>query len=183
MHTRRIVRQSFLWTYTSRYAAGLVLCGCTRSERKVSSFVEAVVAANSLAGVTAIVEQTHGDNDLDSTHALSLARAIREQGAGSGVSGVSSGLLLVGDADLLSPLGSARELAEAGGWGFEVIAGAGHAAPIEQPLAWRRAALAFLNRLDDNEGCHNDDMMPHYTYYSYTCSLRSLYSVLSLAAT
>eukprot|EP01050_Picozoa_sp_SAG11_P013614 SAG11_NODE_1603_length_4599_cov_12.027111_3_plen_121_part_00 len=115
------------------------------SESKIQSFVEAVVVANSLDGVSAIVEQTHdkderqGDNCV---HTLSLARAIKARGNRC----VSSGLVLVGDADILSPIDAARMLANEAGWHFDVIEGAGHAAPMEQPLEWRRTALAFLNR-------------------------------------
>lgn len=63
---------------------------------------------------------------------------------------MSRGLLLVGDADILAPRDAACDLANEGGWEFEVIAGAGHAAPIEQPVAWRQAVLAFLNQQHQN---------------------------------
>jgi|EP01043_Picozoa_sp_COSAG02_P047992 pimeloyl-ACP methyl ester carboxylesterase len=130
------------------HARFVVVC----SERKVESFVDAVVAANSLAGVTAIIEQTHDDEDGDSEQTLSLARAISARGR----SGVSNGLLLVGDADMLSPSNAARALADEGGWEFEQIAGAGHAVPIERPLVWRKVVLDFLNRSDGSRVNRNE---------------------------
>ena len=72
---------------------------------------------------------------------LAMARAIRSQGA------VESGLLLCGEEDMLSSTdeGAAQALADAAGWRYQPIARAAHAAPIEQPVAWRKAVLSFLD--------------------------------------
>ena len=96
----------------------------------------------SLAGLRAIVEQTHTDDPSDPTHPLAMARKINS--AGDGVH-VERGQLLVGAEDTLSPVGAARELADVAGWEFGVIEDAGHAVPAEQPAAWRSAVADFLD--------------------------------------
>ena len=58
---------------------------------------------------------------------------------------VGAWLLLAGAEDLLSPAGTAGALAEAAGWRFTELAGAAHATPIEQAVAWRKAVLGFLD--------------------------------------
>ena len=109
-------------------------------ERQVGAMVRAVTAANSLAGLRAIVDESHTEDTADPTHPLAMARAIRAAAR------VESGLLLVGEEDILSPAAAAETLAaEAGGWGYTSIPGAAHAVPIEQSVAWRRAVLGFLD--------------------------------------
>jgi 3-oxoadipate enol-lactonase len=57
-------------------------------------------------------------------------------------------LVLVGELDVLTPVGHARELADAiPGAELVVIPGAGHHTPIEQPELVTAAIAAFLERL------------------------------------
>ena len=58
-------------------------------------------------------------------------------------------LLLNGDGDLLCADGAGQALADAAGWTYRGIAGAGHAAPLEQPVEWRREVLGFLDAGED----------------------------------
>ena len=129
--------RGFVWrlildTHSAKYL--------TAQESKVPKWIDAVVAANSLAGLRGIVEQTHTEDSTDPTHPLAMARAIAQRQS------VESGLLLVGDAYALSPAAAAQELADAVGWECCAIKGAGHAVPIEQAVRWRRAVLEFLDR-------------------------------------
>lgn len=110
-----------------------------KSEASVPGWVDAVLAANSLDGVRAIVEQTHQEDPTDPCHPLAMAQAIRESKA------VAAGLLINGAEDLLCPGNAGQALAEAGGFGYATIEGAGHAAPIEQPLLWRKQVVDFLD--------------------------------------
>ncbi len=131
--------RGFVWrlildTHSPRYLAA--------QEVNVPKWVDAVVAANSLAGLRGIVEMTHTEAPSDPTHPLAMAHSIAQLG------NVDHGLLLVGDEDTLSPSMAARELAAAAGWEFRSIAGAAHAVPIEQAVAWRRAVLEFLDRAE-----------------------------------
>ena len=119
-------------THSPRYLAA--------QEANVPKWVDAVVAANSLAGLRGIVEMTHTEVPTDPTHPLAMARSLAQKGS------VDRGLLLVGEEDTLSPSSAARELADAAGWEFRSIAGAAHAVPIEQAVIWRRAVLEFLDR-------------------------------------
>jgi pimeloyl-ACP methyl ester carboxylesterase len=58
-------------------------------------------------------------------------------------------LVMVGEHDIISPVGEARELAAAiPGGRLEVIASAGHLAPYENPSAANHAVLKFLGSLD-----------------------------------
>lgn len=115
--------------------------GSTLQEREaqVPSWVEAVAAANTVEGLREIVEQTHTEDPADPYHPLSMAHRIRSLGA------VEKGLLLCGEEDVLSPQEGAEALAEAAGWRYEAIPRAAHAAPIEQPVVWRRRVLDFLD--------------------------------------
>ena len=127
----------FIWrlildTHSAEYLAA--------QEANVGGWVRAVERANSLEGLRAIVERTHTDDPDDSTHPLAMANAIARHAC------IERGLLLVGDQDRLSPVDAARDLAQAAGWEFRAIAGAAHAVPIEQAVAWRRAVLEFLNQ-------------------------------------
>lgn len=129
--------RGFVWrlildTHSPRYLAA--------QEANVPKWVDAVVAANSLAGLRGIVEMTHTEVPTDPTHPLAMARSLAQKGS------VDRGLLLVGEEDTLSPSSAARELADAAGWEFRSIAGAAHAVPIEQAVIWRRAVLEFLDR-------------------------------------
>jgi pimeloyl-ACP methyl ester carboxylesterase len=57
-------------------------------------------------------------------------------------------LVIVGEHDRLTPVSSARTLAERAPHGqLVVVEGAGHAAPIERPDAWNGAVEAFLRPL------------------------------------
>ena len=118
-------------------------CPCPRPqarERHIGAMVRAVTDANSLAGLRAIVDITHTEDPSDPTHPLAMAHSIRAAAR------LESGLLVVGEDDILSPAAAAKTLAaEAGGWGYCSIAGAAHAVPIEQSVAWRRAVLSFLD--------------------------------------
>ena len=69
-----------------------------------------------------------------------MARALRAQPAGA-----ESVHLINGVHDLLCAEGAGEALAAAGGWTYAEIDGAGHAAPLEQPVAWRREVLRFLD--------------------------------------
>ena len=129
--------RGFVWrlildTHSPRYLAA--------QEANVPKWVDAVVAANSLAGLRGLVEMTHTELPTDPTHPLAMARGLVQKGS------VDRGLLLVGEEDTLSPSSAARELAAAAGWEFRSIAGAAHAVPIEQAVLWRRAVLEFLDR-------------------------------------
>lgn len=129
--------RGFVWrlildTHSPRYLAA--------QEANVPKWVDAVVAANSLAGLRGIVEMTHTEVPTDPTHPLAMARGLAQKGS------VDRGLLLVGEEDTLSPSSAARELADAAGWEFRSIAGAAHAVPIEQAVLWRQAVLEFLDR-------------------------------------
>ena len=131
---REFARNLIRSTYSARHVA--------ENQGRIDRLVDATVAANSLAGLRAIVEQTHTDDPSDPTHPLAMARKINS--AGDGVH-VERGQLLVGAEDTLSPVGAARELADVAGWEFGVIDDAGHAVPAEQPAAWRSAVADFLD--------------------------------------
>ncbi len=107
-------------------------------ERQVEAWVRNVVAANSIAGMRAVVEQTHTDDPADPHHPLAMVSRVRAAG------GVAAGLVICGAEDTMSLPEAGRALAEEAGWRFVELADAAHAAPIEQAVAWRRAVMGFL---------------------------------------
>ena len=110
-----------------------------RNEKRVAGWVDAVLKANDVRGLRAIVEQTHTEDEADTSHPVSLAMTIARDRS------VERGLLLVGEDDALSPMASSRHLAMLAGWSFSSVAESAHACPIEQPVHWRRAVLDFLD--------------------------------------
>ena len=112
-------------------------------EERVEAMVRNVVRANSAAGLRAIVERTHTEDPDEPTHPLAMAAAI----AGGGGRAAPRALLLNGEEDRLSAPGAGAELAAAAGWRYVGLAGAGHAAPLERPVEWRKEVRA----LDDDD--------------------------------
>ena len=108
-------------------------------EARVEGMVRNVVAANSVAGLRSIVERTHTEDPTDPTHPVHMAAAIRHGGSAERV------LLINGEEDLLCAEGAGETLAHDAGWAYKPLSGAGHAAPLEQPVAWRREVLSFLD--------------------------------------
>ena len=98
-----------------------------------------VVSTNTHAGMSKIVGETHTDDPTDQFHPLSLAKRIREAGV--------EGLLISGTSDALSSPDGATQLAEAAGWGLEWLE-TGHAMPLEEPNAWRKIAVGYLDAGD-----------------------------------
>lgn len=108
-------------------------------ESRIAGMVSNVVAANSVHGLRAIVDRSHTEDPSEATHPLAMARAISTAG------GVEDVLLINGEEDLLCAPLAGQALADAAGWRYVGLSGAGHAAPLEQPVAWRKAVLAFLD--------------------------------------
>lgn len=108
-------------------------------EAKVDGIVRNVVRANSVAGLRAIVENTHTEDPQEATHPLSMAQTIAARNR------VGSVLLINGGEDRLSAPGGGAALADAAGWRYVELPGAGHAAPLEKPVEWRREVCRFLD--------------------------------------
>ena len=109
------------------------------AHRGITDGVRAIVEANSSAGLRALVEQTHTEEPGDRYHPSVMAARSRAAGA------VEAGLVIAGTDDIMAPPAASRALAEEGGWQFLEVAGAAHAVPIEQAVAWRRAVIGFLD--------------------------------------
>ena len=124
------VWQLILSTHSPNYLAA--------QESSVRSWVDAVVAANSIQGLRGIVQQTHTDEPDDPSHPLTLAKVILAGG------GVEDGMVIAGADDVIAPPAEALRLASAAGWRYVSIKGAAHAIPIEQAIRWRREVLTFL---------------------------------------
>ena len=56
-------------------------------------------------------------------------------------------LVVVGEEDEITPVEGAREMAAAAGAELEIIAGAGHAAPVERPREVAAALRVFMEGL------------------------------------
>ena len=111
-------------------------------EANIKSWVRNVVSANSAEGLRGIVERTHTEDEEAATHPLAMARAMLET-----THAPESVLLMNGVEDLLCAPGAGEALASAAGdkWTYRELKGAGHALPLEQPVAWRREVLDFLD--------------------------------------
>ncbi|KAL1504060.1 hypothetical protein AB1Y20_010470 [Prymnesium parvum] len=127
--------EGFAWQLIlSTHSASFV----AQHEHSVRSWVRAVVAKNSVAGLRAIVEQTYTDDPSDFSHPLTMAKTIRDGG------GVEEACVIGGSEDVVAPLAEARKLADDVGWYFVEVDASGHAVPIEQAVRWRREVLSFL---------------------------------------
>lgn len=107
-----------------------------QNESVLEAIVKATVQRNSFAGVSALFEQTLGDDPGSPWHPLSLAPRVR-----------APALLLAGELDRLAPAAELDALAAAfpGPARAAVLPDVGHTIPIEAPEAWRALVLEFLN--------------------------------------
>ena len=128
-----------------------------KNEKRIEGWVRMVAAANSRAGLHAILTQTHG-GDVPHTAAAGSAAVSRAGSSSSdddpdeplklahacGAAGVR-GQLITGGKDLICDAASAPRLAEAAGFELHCFADCAHAVPLESPLEWRREVLRFLD--------------------------------------
>ena len=105
-----------------------------RHESRLRGWVKAAVESNRAEAIAGLVGQTHTDDLSNPWHTVNLAK----KAADNGLLGTDA-LFLVGDQDRIAPPEQCRALANEGGWKFDVIKGAGHSVPIEQPILWREA--------------------------------------------
>lgn len=128
--------EGFMW---QSMAEGFDSAFLSRHESKLEAWVRSAVAANRAEAVLALVCQTHTDDERSAWHSRALARRAAAAGTGEG-----DALFLVGGADRLAPPAECAALAAEGGWACQVIPGAGHSVPIEQPRLWRDAVVSYL---------------------------------------
>ena len=127
-----------------------------KNEKRIEGWVRMVAAANSRAGLHAILTQTHGG---DVPHTAAGSAAVSRAGSSSsdddpdeplklaracGAAGIR-GQLITGGKDLICDAASAPRLAEAAGFELHCFADCAHAVPLERPLEWRREVLRFLD--------------------------------------
>ena len=110
-----------------------------RHESRLKDWVASAVASNSAEAIHAIVGQTHTDDIEHPYHTINLAQKALENGLDQ-----KDALFLVGDQDRIASPKQCEILANLGHWKFDVIQGAGHSVPIEQPRLWRDAVKGHL---------------------------------------
>lgn len=111
----------------------LLAGGATVGESSVAAQIREMILATPVAGLTGAIGAMR--DRPDSTAML------------EGLVGLPA-LVMVGEDDPITPVDDARRMAEAiSGARLEVIAGAGHVPPIEQPAATTRMLMEFLRTL------------------------------------
>ena len=128
--------RGFLW---QSMADGHSSAFLTKHENKLEQWIESAVQANTAEAIYGLVRQTHTEDTASPWHTVSLARLAQQQGLTP-----ERALFLVGDQDRLATPEECEILARIGEWRFQVIEGAAHSIPIEQPELWRKAVTSHL---------------------------------------
>jgi len=137
-HLQHDDMRAFAWSaITASYSAAFLR---SRMESKLPAWIQGVTDSHSAAGLLALMEQAHDNDDDDEYSVHSMAERIDDDDV--------KGRLLVGEYDLMAPVEHVQALAEKLDWPMRTVPETGHAVPMENPRAWRDDLLDFLNNDD-----------------------------------
>ena len=130
---------TILATYSREFVAAM---GAT----KIRTWVDGIVNQNTMEGISALLEQTHGEVEIDEWSPLLMARRIcQSQGSIAG-SNRLRGKLVVGGNDQMATPAEVERLGKELGWEVLILTtSAGHAVPMECAREWRADLLNFLS--------------------------------------
>ena len=132
-HLQHDDMRAFAWSaITASYSAAFLR---SRMESKLPAWIQGVTDSHSAAGLLALMEQAHHDDDGEYS-----VRSMAERTDDDDV----KGRLLVGEYDLMAPVEHVQALAEKLDWPMRTVPETGHAVPMENPRAWRDDLLDFL---------------------------------------
>jgi len=112
----------------------------TKHETKLSSWIESACKINRIDAIRALVEQSHHEDPADPFHTTNLAKRV------ASVLGPQRVLVIGGSEDRIADQSEVKRLATIGGWQCQIVEGAGHSVPMEQPALWGGEVLSFLDR-------------------------------------
>ena len=128
---------SFLW---QSMAAGHSEAFLRMNEDRLPAWIDSAAALNRCDAILGLVRDSHTDDESSPWHTLSLARRAAAAGLAS-----CDALFVSGALDRLAQPSECALVAAKGGWRCELVAGAGHAVPAEEPRVWREHVLRFLD--------------------------------------
>lgn len=130
---------TILATYSREFVAAM---GAT----KIRTWVDGIVNQNTMEGISALLEQTHGEVEIDEWSPLLMARRICQSQGNIAGSNRLRGKLVVGGNDQMATPAEVERLGKELGWEVLILTtSAGHAVPMECAREWRADLLNFLS--------------------------------------
>lgn len=137
--------RGFAWSaLTSTYSSAFL-----HSNRdRVQLFVDFIIKSNTAEALYALVEHTYVTNEQDDWHTLQMAKRIASANNTNADEHCATVVkLVVGELDCMAPLAEAKRVQqELKCSTLKMFDNCGHAVPMEEPRAWRKDVLAFLDK-------------------------------------
>ena len=125
---------TILTTYSHDFVASM-------GSKRIGTWVDGIVSQNMLEGISALLQQTHGEAE-----SLSMAKRMNQSQEGIAEKDRIKGKLVVGGNDRMATPKEVKRLGKELGWEVTVLsASAGHAVPMECAREWRADLLDFLS--------------------------------------
>ena len=129
---------TILTTYSHDFVASM-------GSNRIGAWVDGIASQNTLEGISALLQQTHGEVEKEESP-LSLAKRINQSQEGIAEKDRIKGKLVVGGNDRMATPKEVERLGKELGWEVTVLsASAGHAVPMECAREWRADLLGFLS--------------------------------------
>ena len=130
---------TILATYSREFVAAM-------GAKKIRTWVDGIANQNTMEGISALLEQTHGEVEIDEWSPLLMARRICQSQGNIAGSNRLRGKLVVGGNDQMAPPAEVERLGKELGWEVLILkTSAGHAVPMECAREWRADLLNFLS--------------------------------------
>ena len=130
---------TILATYSHDFVASM-------GPKRIRAWVDGIASQNTLDGIAALLQQTHGEKENDEWSPLSMAKRINQSQEGMAEKDRIKGKLVVGGNDQMAAPEEAERLGNELGWDVTLLStSAGHAVPMECAREWRTDLLDFLS--------------------------------------
>eukprot|EP00563_Minutocellus_polymorphus_P015368 CAMPEP_0181057778 /NCGR_PEP_ID=MMETSP1070-20121207/20437_1 /TAXON_ID=265543 /ORGANISM="Minutocellus polymorphus, Strain NH13" /LENGTH=271 /DNA_ID=CAMNT_0023137225 /DNA_START=420 /DNA_END=1235 /DNA_ORIENTATION=+ len=130
---------TILATYSHDFVAAM-------GAKRIRTWVDGIANQNTLDGIAALLEQTHGEMEIDEWSPLSMARRISQSQGNIMEIDRLKGKLVVGGNDRMATPAEVERLGKELSWEVLILAAsAGHAVPMECAREWRTDLLDFLS--------------------------------------
>jgi pimeloyl-ACP methyl ester carboxylesterase len=130
---------TILATYSREFVAAM-------GAKKMRTWVDGIANQNTMEGISALLEQTHGEVEIDEWSPLLMARRISQSQGNIAGSNRLRGKLVVGGNDQMATPAEVERLGKELGWEVLILTtSAGHAVPMECAREWRADLLNFLS--------------------------------------
>ena len=130
---------TILATYSHDFVASM-------GSDRIGAWVDGIANQNTLEGIAALLQQTHGETEKDKWSPLSMAKRINQSQEGMAETDRIKGKLVVGGNDQMATPIEVKRLGKELGWDVTLLStSAGHAVPMECGREWRADLLDFLS--------------------------------------